>query len=196
MQAATQINLLARNNVDWIHSFTFYTTYGSLPWIDVPAWATSIAYTSVSPASVITYDGGAGPDLYVANPIPQQTWTSAGTFAADAANWILVKTAASYAATGYDFTGSVLKMTLVQTDVNGNVLLPKQVIATLTSDGSDNNPISIINGLSTGNISLNYLAPLANKVPPGTYNFDMISINGSVTTTAMWGTISVFQGAT
>lgn len=189
-----QIALSVRNNADWTQPIALYSSYApTAPWSLVAPWGPSLAYQSVLPASVVTYLG----DLYVPSMSAPQTWISAATFASEAANWVLIAAAVSYQSTPFNLTGAVLKMTVATLDANGNIAAPLRPIITLTSDGSDGNPISIVPGapLTNGTFALDLLAVRAAAAPPGVYGYDLIIIQGGVTTTAMFGLITVAQGA-
>lgn len=193
--AAQRVDLSVRNNADWVQPFAFYDTYApTAPWALVDAWGPSIDYQSVLPASVVTYLG----DLYVASVTAPQTWISAANFAADAGNWVLIGTAVSYNSVSFDLTGAILKMTVSTLDASGNIAAPRRPLLTMTSDGSDGNSIAIVLDipLTNGNIAFDLLATRAETVPPGVYGYDLVIIQGGETITAMFGQITVSQGAT
>ena len=192
----SQVNLTERNNADWLDSFTVYDTNNSVsPWANIQFWSAGTSYQSYYPADVVQ----SGTNLYVANPATPQTWTSAADFATDSPNWVLVSQAVSWGATTHDFTGAVLKMRLVKVDGGGSTVLPVQSLIALTSDGSNSAPISIT-GTSGGVLQFNLKAVLGSSIPPANYNYDILSIVGAgasaVTKTALWGAVSVVQGAT
>lgn len=194
MAGPYQVNLTVRNNVDWTASFTLYNGLGATPpWSGVAAWAAGQTYQT-SPASCVTYLG----DLYVASPAAGGSWAAASSWAADAANWTKIGDAATYAATPYDLTGSVQKMTLVKLDANGAIVSPQQKVVTLTSDGSDGNPVSLVQSSPTTNgvVTMNLSFTLGRVVAAGVYGYDMVSIKAGAREVVMFGTVTVVQGAT
>jgi hypothetical protein len=193
--AAPRFDLTVRNNADWLAAFTFYTAYSpTAPWSNVDPWGPSLFYQSILPATVVTYLG----DLYVPSLSSPETWQSAISFAAEASNWVRVGVASTYASSPFDLTGCVLKMGLAQLDGSGNVAFPKKQVIQLSSDGSGGSTQAIAIGspASAGNASLNLLAATAVIIPGLVYGYDMNILKSGATTTAMWGQITVLQGAT
>jgi hypothetical protein len=200
------VNLSFRNNADWIDSFQVYNTPGTtMPWANVPAWATLTSYQSISPASLVTGPSG---DLYVANPVNSpSSWISADTFAHDQTQWLDVASSAGYGTSYLNLTGAVLKMTLAGLDTNSPLIYPSAALSqyvafpvksimTLTSDGSDGYAISLpIVSASLGEFNLDLLANIGRSVPAGIYGYDLIAVQGTSTTVIAYGLVSVFQGA-